>query len=449
MVAENFSKEIEQLALSSMNSRPDCLSYGVERLKEEDFYFLEHKLIFGGMVGMYKDDMTPALDKLIVKLKSIGSLDILGGVSGLVGFFPNNVFVKSDIIDYVKILKTFSTTRNTISAVGIAQKEIDKGLIVGNELLELGRDLLFKVASADDGDVGMSLREYYDLEGEALLKERHRRYVAGEPILDQGVATGMRDLDKMIGGLRGGNLVIIAARTSMGKTSLALNMATNIASSGKPVFFFSMEMGRHEIGEKIFSFTSGISARKFREGVPGEEVEGKIREYIHGVTGGNFRMSDRGGLKIEDIISISTRAKEKFNISAIFIDYLQLLYGDDKNTPRYLELSDITRRLKVLAKNLDIPVICLAQLSRKCDERAGHKPELSDMRESGSIEQDADLILGVLRMEYYDKFDRPGEATIFVMKNRTGPTCEINMLFDGETASFKDKPIQTFDIGNR
>ena len=155
MVAENFSKEIEQLALSSMNSRPDCLSYGVERLKEEDFYFLEHKLIFGGMVGMYKDDMTPALDKLIVKLKSIGSLDILGGVSGLVGFFPNNVFVKSDIIDYVKILKTFSTTRNTISAVGIAQKEIDKGLIVGNELLELGRDLLFKVASADDGDVGM------------------------------------------------------------------------------------------------------------------------------------------------------------------------------------------------------------------------------------------------------------------------------------------------------
>lgn len=446
MSKEYFSLDAERMMLSCMIMDDPCFVYGIETLKVDDFYYSESIYIYGTLKEMYLDSMSTGLEKLIIKMKTNGTLDIIGGVSGLMTFFCNILYYrKCDAMDYAKIIRDFAITRDAFKAYENFKAEADSGMI-GPELLEFGRDELHKIDSCDNGEIGQTLKDYFETEGQTTFDERIRRFRSGEPAVQLGIQTGLRDLDKMIGGIRGGNLVILAARTSMGKTSLALNIATNLAASGKSVIFFSLEMSKSELAEKIYSFSSGTPARKILEGSTPDDATKIIYDYVKGVVGNNLIINDLGGLKTSEIISRCLRAKEKFSISAIFIDYLQLVQSDENFAIKHLELSEITRKLKSLAKRLDIPVICLAQLARRTDERSGHRPELSDMRESGSIEQDADLVLGLLRRDYYDKFDRPGEATIIVMKNRMGPTCDVTVLFDGETTAFKDKPVETFDV---
>ena len=447
MTTELFSLACEKEFISGMMQNPNYFCYGIENLTEKELYFSEYRILFTGFKEMYKDDMNPTLEKLIIKLKALGSLEALGGIQGVVALISDSRQCKEDAEDYVKIIKDFSARRDIIAASEKAKLEAYRLETPIQELLTTTRDSFYKISDPDNGSLGIEVREHHIEKGDSILRERQRRFLAGEPIVNPGLETGFRDLDKMVGGLKGGNLVIITARTGVGKTSLALNMATNMTRAGNPIYFFSMEMSEAEVLERINTSVSGVPVKKLRDGTLTIEEREKIFSIVAKTTNGKFILSDRTGIKLSEIISRCIRAKEQHNISAVFIDYLQLLYGDDKFALRQLELSDITRRLKILAKKLGIPVICLAQLNRKAEERPGHRPELSDLRESGSIEQDADLVFGILRKDVYDKFDKPGEATIIVMKNRSGPTCDVNVLFDGETSLFKDRPVQTFDVG--
>jgi replicative DNA helicase len=209
-----------------------------------------------------------------------------------------------------------------------------------------------------------------------------------------------------------------------------------LAKQHKPAYFFSIEMDYKEIEERIYSQISMVDQKKIHLGDLSSEDFEKVLESATSIDKGMLLIDDKGGIRIEEIVSKAKRAKEIFNISAIFIDYLQLISSKDKPEYRHLEIANYTRALKTLAKDLNIPVICLAQLSRKCEERTTHTPILSDLKESGAIEQDSDLVIAIDRRDSYDKYDRPGEAQIYVLKNRHGITGDVRLRFDKEHSRF-------------
>jgi replicative DNA helicase len=442
------SKEAEMMVLGCGLTSIDSLNVAASSLEEQDFYFSEHKIIFSVLEAAFRTDKPADLLLVSEELKRQDKLETVGGVSYLTTL-AQYAGTSAYIEEYVSLIKNKSLLRRMIQASEMIEKgALDNPDDVDN-LLDDAQKMFFQIGQASGSKVGVLISDVLmgaeTRSNMPFLKEleaRQERYAEKGPgeLAITGLPTHFIDLDKIINGLNNSHLIILAARPAMGKTALALDIAEAVCfKNNSPVGIFSLEMTSEQLVGRIISAQSEVEAEKIRSGALNAEEFQRVASAVSEMKEHVMIIDDTPGLKITDLRARARRMKESYNISLLIIDYLQLLSGSGSFKSienRQNEISEISRMLKNLARELDIPILCIAQLSRKVEERTGHKPLMSDLRESGSIEQDADIIMLLLRRDYYDPNDRPGQAQLFVAKNRHGAIGDIYLTYRKEIAQF-------------
>jgi len=442
------SKESEMMVLGCMLSSHAGLTSAAEGLEGSDFYFAEHKILFDLLKGFYYKDKPADIHLVSEELKRTNLLDEIGGVSyltSLVQYAGTSAFIE----EYVNLIKDKSILRKMISASQLVEKEAMNVPDDVSEVLDKAQSLFFKISQARSQNEGVTIQQL--LSGEKAetkipylteLQNRQENYqnLGEDGAKFTGIPTHFVDLDRMLDGFNPSNLMILAARPAMGKTALAINIAENICfKNDLPVLIFSLEMSAEQLLHRVICSQSEIESEKIKTGsIEGIEYQ-KIVSVVSKMQKHTMIIDDQPGLKVTDLSARARRLKEIYNISFIVIDYLQLLSGGSGSRGsenRQSEISEISRTLKNLARELNVPILCLSQLSRKVEERPGHRPMMSDLRESGSIEQDSDIVMFLLRREYYDPYDKPGMAELIVAKNRHGGVGSVQMSFRKEVVQF-------------
>ena len=412
-------------------SLPDILMI----VKPKDFYEERHQIIFGAMSNLYDSHKPIDLLTLTNELKSLKKLKEVGGAAYLTEL-SNSVPAASHAKTYADIVAAAATRRRLIKAgTEIATKAYEDDASV-DELVGKAEQELFEVSDnivkSDYVAIGDLLEDAFD-----KIEKLHNNKDAL-----RGLKTGFRDIDKITAGLQKGDLVIIGARPAMGKTTFANNLAYNTASiNNRGVLYFSMEMAAGEIIEKMLSDVSGVNSWKIRTGNMSDEEFGKVGDAMAELEKIPIYIDDTSTMTIMELRNKARRASHDHDIGLIIIDYLQLLNGSDRyKGQRVQEVTEISRGLKILARELEIPVVALAQLSRTVTGREDPRPVLSDLRESGSIEQDADLVMLIHRPDYYKKKDENYEETniteMIIAKHRHGATDTVELYFHKELNRF-------------
>jgi replicative DNA helicase len=442
------SKESEMMVLGCMLTSVNSLNTAADMLVESDFYYLEHRLIFRALKTLYMKDSPADIHILAEELKKEEKLTEIGGIvylTTLAQYVGTSAFIE----EYARIVKEKGVLRQMIDAAQIVEKTALEEPEDVYTALDDAQGKFFNISQTINKDPGVLLKDLISGEMSSLhlpylnqLQERQEKYQQRGPE-DPGI-TGMRthfiDLDKVINGMTHSNLVILAARPAMGKTALALNIAENMCfKNNASVGIFSLEMSAEQVLHRIVCSQSEIESEKIQTGaLDGHEYQ-RIVAHINNMIKHTMIIDDQPGIKITDLRARARRMKESHNIEFLVVDYLQLIAGSGSMRSyenRQNEISEISRMLKNLARELNIVVLCLSQLSRKVEERTGHRPMMSDLRESGSIEQDADVVMLLLRREYYDAYDKPGQAELIIGKNRHGPVGSINLSFRKEFPLF-------------
>jgi len=441
------SKESEMMVLGCMLSSIDALNSGADGLDSKDFYFKEHQLIFSSLRNLYRQDKPADIHIVSEDLKRNGQLNDVGGIAYLTTL-SQYASTAAFIDEYINLVKSKALLRRMVSAAQEIEKiALNEPADVLSEL-DKAQSLLFKIGQdANTGD-GIHIKDIISgSQAESklpYLKELQQRqehfHTHGEDSSLTGITSHFLDLDRTIDGLGKSQLIIVAGRPAMGKTAFVLNIAENVCfKSNLPVGIFSLEMTAEQLLHRSICSQSEVESDKIKRGsLSGIEYQ-RVVEAINNMQKHTMVIDDQPGLKINDLKARARRMKEVYDIQLLVIDYLQLLSGSNSyGAPesRQLEISEISRTLKTLARELNIPIICPSQLSRKVEERAGHRPMMSDLRESGSIEQDADVVMFLLRREYYDPYDKPGMAEVIVAKNRHGKIGNIEMTYRKELAQF-------------
>jgi len=451
------SKESEMMVLGCMITSVNSLNIAADTLSDLDFYYIEHQIIFKSLKEAYLNDKPADIHLIAEDLKRKNELEKVGGVA-YVTTLAQYAGTSAYIEEYVQIVRNKSILRQMIQAAEHIENEaLSEPSEVGS-LLDDAQGLLYNISQTASSKQGITLRDLLSgMKAESklpYLKELEQRQELfhskgeGEPLVT-GLPTHFVDLDKMLNGLNPANLIILAARPSMGKTALAINIAENLAFRSKaPVAVFSLEMTAHELLHRMICSQAEVESDKIRLGsLTGMEYQ-RIVEAVNKMRSHQLIIDDQPGLKITDLRARARRLKEIYDIKMIVIDYMQLLSGPKASynaDNRQNEISEISRMLKNLARELNIPVICLSQLSRKVEERAGHRPMLSDLRESGSIEQDADIVMFLFRAEYYNPAHKPGLAELIVAKNRHGKVGSVNLTYRKSIAQFQNYTASTTD----
>ena len=416
--------EAEQGVLGSILLDNEVLHDVVPLLKVEDFYRDSHQLIYRTIRDLY--DLGKAVDAITLaeeltrrgEFKAIGGDETLGQILGSV---PHSVNAKY----YAQIVRQKSVGRQLIEIANESLKEGYSNSFTAEELLEHAERRIFNIAEEQTkGDTA----ELRDVVTEAMDRIVMRSE-STHPIT--GVATGYFELDDVTGGLQPGQLIILAARPSMGKTALALNICDHVAVGLKlPTLIVSLEMGQVELAERLLCARSKVDGHKLRTGQNLGHREMKL-------LGGVFEELRSAPMFIDDtparnmlqITANARRLKLRQNLGLIVVDYIQLVDSEESRDSRQEQIAKISRRLKTLARELHVPVIALSQLNRAVENREDRRPRMADLRESGAIEQDADMVLLLHRPEYYDKNDQPGLAELIIAKNRNGATGDVKLTF--------------------
>ncbi|KAF3363056.1 Replicative DNA helicase [Chlamydiales bacterium STE3] len=442
------SKESEMMVIGCMLTSINSLNIAADGLDDSDFYFIEHKIIFQTLKTAYKQEKPADVHLICEELKRQEKLKAVGGaayVTTLAQYAGTSAYIE----EYVELVQQKAILRRMIDAAQKVEKsalEEPKDVLAS---LDSAQQLFFQISQTANPIAGKHLREILTgTKSESktpFLKELQER----QELFQQrgpedpgitGVQTHFTDFDKMINGFNNSNLMILAARPAMGKTAFALNIAENICFKNNiPVGIFSLEMSAEQLVHRIICSQAEVESDKIKTGsLNGLEYQ-RIVGAVNQMMGHNLIIDDQPGLKITDLRARARRMKETYGIGFLMIDYLQLISGSGNFRSaenRQGEISEISRMLKNLARELNIPVLCLSQLSRKVEERQGHRPMMSDLRESGSIEQDSDIVLFLLRREYYDPMDKPGMAELIIAKNRHGQVGSVNLTFRKEIAQF-------------
>ena len=427
------SEESERAVLAAILLSPHVLPVVTARLSSEDFYLERHQLIFDCMLALQEDGTEIDLRTLQGKLELRNAFDTVGGMAYLAGLdldLPDLGRVES----YVEIVKERSIRRRLIQA---AQK-------ISFDSFESGQEAHEVLAEAEKMVLGLgeeAIRRGFSVLGDVLgdtivsLEER----AEGGTV---GLETGFFDWDRLTQGLVAGNLIIVAGRPGMGKTSFAINVMQHVTIRSKePAAMFSLEMGEQELAQRIMASESNLPFGNLRSGQLSEGQWNHLYETIQRIDHAPLYIDDTPNPSLVEISSKCRRLRAEHGISLLVVDYLQLMSAGGKYESRQLEIAAISRGLKQLAKELEIPVIALSQLSRQTERRAGdHRPQLSDLRESGAIEQDADMVCFIYRDEIYNKDDPDvkGLAELIVAKHRNGATGTIDLVFIGESTSFRN-----------
>ena len=429
------SDDSERAILGAILLDNSLISQAVEQLKPADFYSPLHRRIFGGMISLFES--SKRIDPILIgeELKKDGSIESIGGVSTITNLTYGLPHF-SDLTGYIEVVKDKSVMRNLIRTcnqiTSEALEEEDEARVV----LDHAEQMIFSLAERRTAE-GFSHVQPVAERVLAKVEEYSKR----ETHALTGLATGFRELDEMTSGLQRSDLIIVAARPSMGKTALCLTIAQNAAIDEKAVVgFFSLEMSKEQLVMRMMSSEAKVDASRFRRGILSREEWERLARAIGTLSEAKLFIDDTPGISVLEMRAKARRlAAEQKRLDLIVVDYLQLMGGGSKAESRQQEVSQISRELKGLAKELNVPVIALSQLSRAPEARNPPRPMMSDLRESGSIEQDADVVTFIYREDYYKPTDdNAGMAELLISKQRNGPTGTIKLAFLKEFTRFEN-----------
>ena len=426
------NSEAERAVLGSVLLNRDAIIAIAAWLQPDDFYAQQHAYIYEAMLTCYNNRVPPDTRTVADELRRHERLEPIGGLPfllSLVDSVPSSYHIEY----YAQIVQRTALLRKLIGAGGkIAQIGYDESEDV-EATLDKAESTLFEVSqrrsTQDFVHIGQVIDTYYE---QINYLQEHRGEVVGVP-------TGFRDFDEITGGLQRSDLIILAARPAVGKTSFAMSIAHGVASQGNGVVgIFSLEMSRDQLVQRMIAMETGIDTHKLRTGHIRDSELQTVMEAMSRLASMPLYIEDSAGMSIMEVRSKARRLQSRVGIDLVIIDYLQLMQGRGREN-RVQEVSEISRGLKALARELNVPVIALSQLSRGVESRTSHIPMLSDLRESGSIEQDADIVLFIYREELYEPdTDKKGIAEIHLAKHRNGPVGVVPMRFEASTTRFSD-----------
>ena len=427
--------DAEQAVLGAIFLVPDTIVTATEILEPEDFYRVSHQRIFETMIRLTDKGEPIDLVTITTELEDLKLLNEVGGVSYLTDI-ANSVPTAANIEYYARIVEEKSTLRRIIfAATDIVTKTYDEGDEV-TDLLDHAEKTILEIsqnkASGRFQNIQDVLVDVYD-----NIEQLHNQQ-------DEvtGIATGFRDLDHITSGFQKNDLIIVAARPSVGKTAFALNIAQNVAvNSDENVAIFSLEMGADQLVMRMLCAEGNIDSQRLRTGKLQEEDWRKLTMAMGSLSNAGIYIDDTPGIKVNEIRSKCRRLKQESGLGMVLIDYLQLIQGSSASSRenRQQEVSEISRALKALARELEVPVIALSQLSRGVEQRQDKRPMMSDIRESGSIEQDADIVGFLYRDDYYDQeSEKENIIEIIIAKQRNGPVGTVELAFVKEYNKFVD-----------
>ncbi len=410
----------------------------IETLRPEDFYLDAHRVIFRQMIELMEQSKVIDLITIQDELDRASRLESAGGITYLAGLLDGIPHLVN-IEHYIQIIRERATLRQLITSANKIMAECFDQADPADEILDRAEQELFRLSEKRIRTGFVSVKEM-ELPATKLLE---KLYTEREMLT--GVASGFRDLDRMTSGLQPADLIILAARPSMGKTALVLNIAQQVALHKQlPVGMFSLEMSKEQLLMRMLCAESRVDAHKVRTGYLGKDDFRKLIDTLGTTTQAPLYIDDSSTLTVMEMRAKCRRLKAEHGLSLIIVDYLQLMSGYGRVENRNQEISGISRGLKALAKELNVPVIALSQLSRAPEQRQGdHKPQLSDLRESGSIEQDADLVMFIYREEVYKPSEEnAGLAELIIAKQRNGPTGIVKLAFLREFTRFENLFIE-------
>ena len=428
------SVESEQSILGSILLDKDAIITVAETITPTDFYKDAHRIIYESMMALNNNNEPIDMVTLTDELRKRGYLDDIGGVTYLTSLSTivpttSNVKYYADIVKEKSVLRQLIKASNDIINLGYGSGES------AENVLDFAEKKIFDISQERTNDdfkpINQVLMDTYDMI-ESIYSNKSDV---------TGVTTGFKDLNKKINGLQRTDLILVAARPAMGKTAFALNLVQNAAIKGNAsVAVFSLEMSKEQLAQRMIAAQSNVELKKMKTGTLNDADWPRIISAMAVMSDAKIFIDDTPGIKINELRSKCRKLKMEQGLDLVMIDYLQLMESDSKNESRQQEISKISRSLKILAKELDCPVVALSQFSRAPEQRADHRPVLSDLRESGAIEQDADIVMFLYRDEYYHSdSEKKDLAEIIIAKNRHGETGSVELVWMGSIQRFGDK----------
>ena len=442
--------DAERSVLGAVLLKSDVIDDVLMQVSADDFYADEHRRLFEALRVM-NDRGSSGIDVITVgrELESRGDLEAVGGPAFLARLVETVPYTHHALY-YAKIVRSKAKQRRLIEACATSLTEAYEGLGESDDLVAMAEKRIYAIAESDDNLASIGIDEILSATFDKIFERMNQDGALS------GVATGFFGLDELTSGLHSSELIVLAARPAMGKTAFVCNLALAIAHNAATeaaerraagerdvkadgVLLFSLEQGDTELAERLLSIEAKLSGHKLRQGRLDEMEQHSLMAASNELRELPIHIDDTAGRTMSQIAAIARRLKRRSGLGVVIVDYLQLVEPDDKNLPREQQIASTTRRMKFLAKDLGIPVVILSQLNRGVEQREDKRPRLSDLRESGAIEQDADIVLFLHRPEVYDPEDRPGEAELILAKNRSGPIGIVPLTWFREQLRFADR----------
>lgn len=425
-----FNAEAEQSVLGSILIDPTCFSTVAEKLKPADFYLKQNQLVYEAMLDLW--NRSEPVDVVTLSKQLGPNLSIIGGYEYLARI-AITVPTTENLKYYIKIVEEKTILRRLITAASDIAKISYEASDDISLILDTAERHIFDILQ------NRSIKGFAHIKDVLIDSFEQLEQLAKNKGKTHGVDTGFSDLNRVTGGFQPSDLIILAARPAMGKTSFALNIAQRAAiDSNVPVAVFSLEMAKEQLANRVLWSEAMIKGEKLRTGNLEDEDWTTLARVISKVSKAPIYIDDTPGITVTEMRAKCRRLKLENKLGLVVIDYLQLMQGSRRSENRQQEISEISRSLKILAKELSVPVIALSQLSRATAQRSDHRPILSDLRESGAIEQDADMVIFLHRNGYYEpEAEDVNIAECIIAKHRNGATCTVELYWDGEITRFK------------
>jgi len=422
--------EAEQALLGLLISKNDTIYDAIDEIEGWEFFKESHYKIYRAIIKLFETGKDHDIITLVDFLRDNGELKKIGGAGYLAQLAAGIKGTNAKM--YARIIREKALLRELLNTCTLIQSWIEDNETNIEETIEAAEQAIFNIAEKKiDRE---RIRDIEEILRSTVEKIDLVRANTGDYT---GVQSGFTDLDRLTAGFQDQDLIILAARPGMGKTAFALNIARNV-SEHTPVLFFSLEMGAEQLGTRLLSGETGIDSHKMRAGYLSKDEMAEIKMAKEKLGKLNLMIDDRPYISALDIRAKVRRMKAENEIGLVIIDYLQIMKPDEK-IPREQQISQLSRQIKAIAKEIDIPIILLSQLNRELERRTDKRPQLSDLRESGAIEQDADIVMFIYREDvYHDDTPEKGIAEIIIEKHRNGPTGTVRLFFHEKTTSFKN-----------
>jgi replicative DNA helicase len=428
------SLEAELGVLGSILLLPEVCDDVALLIRSADFYDDANRTLYENMLALHDAGRRIDQTLLVERLRTAGVFDFIGGTAYLIKVV-NSVPHAANAAHYAQIVRDKSTLRSLIHSSTDILRDTYDGSYDASSLLNRAEEKIFAILGDRVNTQAISIRDILHQAMERVDRRMNHEHVEG------GVETGFHELDSMLGGLRNSELIILAARPSMGKTALALNIAEHSAlKADTPTLFISLEMSAIELSDRLLCSAACVNGHRLRNGTISHDDRRKLLEMAGKLSEVPLWIDDSPSRNMTEIAATARRLKRKSNLGLVVIDYLQLIEPDNPQVQRQEQVAKIARRLKGMARELNVPVLCLAQLNRQAETAKENRPRLSHLRESGAIEQDADVVMFVHRDEYYETSDdNRGLAEIVLAKQRNGPTGDVKLIWRADYTRFENR----------